>query len=70
MDLIAKDRLDRRRAMLQMPALIKAYLRLGGFAGLGAYVDTAFNTTDICLVMDTARLNARQKRLYPGKTAR
>ncbi|MFT7594347.1 MAG: putative hemolysin [Paracoccaceae bacterium] len=66
MDLIAPDDLDRRKAMLQVPALIKAYLRLGGFVGEGAYVDQAFNTTDVCLVLDTARLNARQSRMYAG----
>ena len=64
MDLIAPTGLDRREAMVQVPALIKAYLRLGGFVGEGAYVDHAFNTTDVCLVLDTARLNPRQSRMY------
>lgn len=64
MDLIPADQLNRRRAMVAVPALIKAYLRLGGTVGDGAYVDHAFNTTDVCLVMDTARMNDRQKRLY------
>ncbi|MBB93872.1 MAG: ornithine-acyl-ACP acyltransferase [Rhodobacteraceae bacterium] len=66
MDLVPKDRLDRKRAMVAMPALIKAYLRLGGTVGEGAFVDHAFNTTDVCLVMDTARMNDRQKRIYTG----
>lgn len=66
MDLVAPSDLDRRRAMLAVPALIKAYLRLGGFVGEGAYVDHAFNTTDVCLVLDTARMNARQSKLYSG----
>lgn len=66
MDLIASEDLDRRKAMLQVPALIKAYLRLGGFVGDGAFVDHAFNTTDVCLVLDTARMNARQRRIYTG----
>ncbi len=66
MDLIAPEALDRRRAMVETPALIKAYLRLGGFVGEGAFVDRAFNTTDVCLVLDTARMNERQRRLYTG----
>ena len=70
MDLIAPDQLDRRAAMLQVPALIKAYLRLGGGVGEGAFVDRAFNTTDICLVMDTAALNARTRAIYSGSRAR
>ena len=67
MDLVTVDQLDRRRAMLETPALIKAYLRLGGFVGEGAYVDHAFNTTDVCLILDTARMNERQRRIYTGE---
>lgn len=66
MDLVAEADLDRRAAMVQVPALIKAYLRLGGFVGEGAFVDRAFNTTDVCLILDTARMNDRQKRIYGG----
>ncbi|HSG37041.1 MAG TPA: GNAT family N-acyltransferase [Paracoccaceae bacterium] len=64
MDLIPEDQIDRRRAMAQTPALIKAYLRIGGFVGEGAYVDHAFNTTDVCLILDTARMNEAQRALY------
>lgn len=64
MDLIAVEAIDRHRAMLAVPALIKAYLRLGGFVGEGACIDHAFNTTDVCLVLDTARMNPRQRALY------
>ncbi len=66
MDLIPPGDLDRRAAMLATPALIKAYLRMGGFVGEGAYVDHAFNTTDVCLILDTSRLNERQRRIYSG----
>lgn len=64
MNLLPPDRIDRRRAMLEVPALIKAYLRLGGFVGDGAFVDHAFNTTDVCLVMDTARMSEMQRNIY------
>ena len=64
MNLMPEARVDRRAAMRQVPALIKAYLRLGGHVGDGAYVDHAFNTTDICLVMDTERLSETQKTIY------
>ncbi len=66
MDLVGVDDLDRKRAMVEIPSLIKAYLRLGGFVGEGAYVDHAFNTTDVCLILDTARMNERQRRIYTG----
>ena len=69
MDLIPDAALDRRAAMLQVPPLIKAYLRLGGYVGEGAFVDHAFNTTDICLVMDTARMSEKQKMFYSNKVA-
>ena len=50
--------------MLAVPPLIKAYLRLGGFVGEGAFLDHAFNTTDVCLVLDTARMNEKNRALY------
>jgi putative hemolysin len=67
MDLIPKDRLDRKSAMAATPALIKAYLRLGGFVGDGAWIDHEFNTTDVCLVMDTGQMSARHREFYIRK---
>ncbi len=64
MDLLAAMDVNRVAAMRETPALIKAYLRLGGCVGSGAYVDRAFNTTDVCLILDTAQLKARQHDLY------
>lgn len=69
MDLIPADKIDRPAAMRGMPALIKAYLRLGGMVGEGAYVDHAFNTVDVCLVMDTAQMSAKHRALYSGSRA-
>lgn len=71
MDLVPEEALDRRAAMVAMPALIKAYLRLGGQVGDGAFVDHAFNTTDICLIIDTSAMNAAQSAHYTrGQGAR
>lgn len=70
MDLIAPENLDRRAAMAGIPALIKAYLRLGGFVGDGAWIDREFNTTDVCLVMDTAKMSAKHREFYLRKQAR
>ena len=53
--------------MVATPALIKAYLRLGGFVGEGAWIDHAFNTTDVCLVMDTVRMSATHREFYVRK---
>ena len=70
MNLIAPAQLDRRAAMAGTPALIKAYLRLGGFVGEGAWIDHAFNTTDVCLVMDTEKMSAKHRDFYIRKSAR
>ena len=64
--ILPAEQIDRASAMAAMPALIKAYLRIGGFVGDGAFVDRGFNTTDVCLILDTARMGARQRRLYGG----
>jgi putative hemolysin len=47
-----------------MPQLIKAYLRMGGMVGQGAWVDHSFNTVDVCMVLDMARINQKQAALY------
>jgi L-ornithine Nalpha-acyltransferase len=70
MDLLSPDRIDRRAAMQAMPSLIKAYLRLGGFVGEGAWIDRAFNTTDVCLLMDTGRMSAKHRDFYLRKAGR
>lgn len=50
-DLMAKEAIDPRMALNQLPTLIKGYLRLGGHIGDGAVVDYAFNTTDVSIVV-------------------
>lgn len=64
MDLLPAEALTRGRAMAQMPSLIKAYLRAGGFVGEGAFIDIDFNTTDVLLMMDTAAMNQRHHSFY------
>ena len=68
MDLIAAP--DRKAALAATPPLIKAYLRLGGYVGDGAYLDLAFNTTDVCLVMDTVTMSAKHREFYIRKQGR
>ena len=61
MNLVDDIQIDRVAAMRSVPPLIKSYLKLGGFVGDGAFIDRAFNTTDICLVLDTARMSERDR---------
>ena len=70
MDCLAPAQINRAQALAGIPNLIKAYLRLGGYVGQGAWVDHAFNTTDVCLVMDTATMSARHRDFYTRKAAR
>ncbi|SDJ74411.1 GNAT family N-acetyltransferase [Aliiruegeria lutimaris] len=66
MNILPEDKLDRVQAVREIPALIKGYLRLGGYVGEGAFIDRPFNTTDICLVMDTEKISEKQRNLYTG----
>ncbi len=64
MNLLPPEQIDRKKAMAGIPSLIKAYLRLGGFVGDGAYVDKDFNTVDVCLLMDTKRMSEKYRAFY------
>ncbi len=52
------------RAIAELPPLIKGYLRLGGFVGDGAVIDRQFNTTDVCIVVETDLITEKYYRHY------
>ncbi len=56
--------LDPARALVDLPPLIKGYLRLGGFVGDGAVIDDEFNTTDVCIVVKTDLVSEKYSRHY------
>ena len=64
MNMISIDELDYRKALLQMPSLIKAYLRMGARVGQGAFVDTNFNTVDIGIIIKVELMDSKYKELY------
>ena len=70
MNLMPADQIEPRQAMRQMPPLIKAYLRLGGVVGEGAFIDHDFNTIDVCLLMDTVAMTDRYKDMYTRSAGR
>ena len=70
MNLMPIEAVDRVAARAGIPALIKAYLRLGGHVSDGAWIDWEFNTTDVCLVMDTARMSVKHRDFYIRKSGR
>lgn len=67
MDLTPPEAIDRVAAMRAVPPLIKSYLKLGGFVGDGAFVDHTFNTTDVCLVIDTDLMSPTVRARYTGQ---
>jgi putative hemolysin len=56
MNLMPKDQIELKKALKQMPPLIKAYLRLGAFVGDGAVIDHQFHTTDVFVITDMATI--------------
>jgi len=60
----APEAIEARRAVTQLPPLIKGYLRLGGFVGDGAVIDEAFNTTDVAVVVSTDLVTDKYYRHY------
>jgi putative hemolysin len=50
---------DERRALLGLPPLIKGYIRAGALFGEGAFIDHAFCTIDVCVILPVARMSNR-----------
>jgi L-ornithine Nalpha-acyltransferase len=55
---------DAARALAELPPLLKGYLRLGGFVGDGAVIDYQFNTTDVCILVQTDLVTEKYIRHY------
>lgn len=64
MNLMEKDQLLPRKVFSKLPALIKAYLRVGGVIGNGAVIDPVFETIDVCVVVKTSQISDRHLRYY------
>ncbi len=64
MDVMAPGSYDARKALSRVPPLIKGYLRLGGFVGEGAVIDSEFNTTDVFIIVKTELVTEKYIRHY------
>lgn len=62
--------LNEKRVFASLPPLIKGYLRLGATIGDGAVVDKQFNTTDVCIVVQTKLVTERYRKYYERKIRR
>jgi len=64
MNRMPKEGIDPRRALAELPPLVKGYLRLGGFVGDGAVIDHQFNTTDVCVMVKTELVTGKYLKHY------
>jgi putative hemolysin len=60
----AQGQIEPATAMLEVPPLLKAYLRIGGFIGDGAVIDEQFHTTDVCVIVKTELITEKYARHY------
>lgn len=59
MDLMPREAINQRRALAQMPPLLKGYLRLGAKIGDGCVIDPDFRTTDVFVVLPVENISRR-----------
>ncbi len=59
MNRMAKDAIDPKTALRELPPLIKGYLRLGAVVGNGAVIDHQFGTTDVLMILPVSAISAR-----------
>ncbi|HMN70856.1 MAG TPA: GNAT family N-acyltransferase [Rhodoblastus sp.] len=70
MAVMARDEVEIRKALAELPPLVKGYLRCGATFGDGAVVDRQFGTTDVFVVMPVAEIDPRVfARFAAGKPA-
>lgn len=67
MNLYKKEELNAKEILASLPPLIKGYLRLGGYIGDGAFEDIGYNTTDVCIILDTANITDKYLNRYGSK---
>lgn len=70
MDLVPAEAIDPRRALAALPPLVKGYLRLGAMVGDGAFVDHAFRTTDVMIVLPIENISHRYVNYYGADAGR
>lgn len=64
LNMIPKNALDPRKCLAALPPLVKGYIRLGAQIGDGAVIDRQFNTTDVCIVLQTHLVTGRYRKHY------
>ncbi len=55
------------KTFLKLPPLIKGYLRVGGKVSYDCFVDYEFNTIDLCMIVNTEKIDSRYKKKFLNK---
>lgn len=64
MNRMPKEAVNVKKAWASLPALIRGYLRLNGYVGMGAVVDPEFGTTDVSIAVKTSCVPDRFAQRY------
>jgi putative hemolysin len=64
MDLMPKDQINPREALLALPPLIKGYVRTGAQIGEGAVIDHQFSTTDVLIYVSLLEMSPRYRKRF------
>ncbi len=67
---MAKEAVDQRQALRELPPLIKGYLRIGAYIGDGAVVDHQFGTTDVLIILPVSAIGKRYVDYYGADAGR
>ena len=70
MDLMPAEAINLKQALLALPPLLKAYLRVGAMIGEGCVIDYEFGTTDVFIVLPVAKIQQRYIRHYGADASR
>lgn len=70
MNLMAKEDINIKNAFSALPALIKGYLRISGYIGMGAVIDPHFNTLDVGIIVKTDLVSDKYAQRYSTPTSK
>jgi putative hemolysin len=64
MNLMPKDQINPREALMALPPLIKGYVRTGAQIGEGAVIDHQFSTTDVLIYVSLLEMAPRYRKRF------
>ena len=67
MNILPREFVDETDARHQMTPLIKGYLRLGATFGKGVFIDKAFNSYDVFVMVQTKKIDSAYQKHFLGR---